>query len=380
MTIPRTPTADVGPAPILVVDDDRMVRTLVRMALEGSGYPIIEADGGEQALDLIDEQAPPLAILLDHHMPGMEGYVVLGELKKRLPKVPVIMMTADNSQKLSIQCFRQGADDFIAKPFDPDLLPIIVSRAVEKAGLEKQLKEKTSAHLIAQKSSEIKSLFLKNIQKEIVGPISGMQQKIREFLHADENDKKATETICLEVEEQSENLMRMLQDILDLAALETHDVEAKMSDVVVVDILKTAADNLKTMADKKDISFVFDISVPADMRVSCDIHWTRKALEAVIRNALAHSDNYSGVILKAEQDDECFVFSVINAGDPISKHDIDRIFEPFQKGRSTHPSPSGTGIGLSIAKRAMEIQGGRLSAENIVEAHQVAFHLALCGE
>lgn len=105
---------------ILVVDDDPIVRALVRDVLEIEGYDVDVADDGFRALRRI-EAGRPDAVVLDVMMPGLDGHAVLSRIRcsDGGSELPVIMLTAAADDEQAWQAWRGGVDYFLAKPFDP---------------------------------------------------------------------------------------------------------------------------------------------------------------------------------------------------------------------------------------------------------------------
>ncbi|MDO4326820.1 MAG: response regulator transcription factor [bacterium] len=106
---------------ILVVDDESRMRKLVRDFLTVKGYQVIEAEDGEQALDLFFEQKDIALILLDVMMPKMDGWAVCKTIRQ-YSKVPIIMLTARSEERDELQGFSLGVDEYITKPFSPKIL------------------------------------------------------------------------------------------------------------------------------------------------------------------------------------------------------------------------------------------------------------------
>ena len=102
---------------ILVADDEKEIRDLLRLYLENEQYHIIEAEDGQQALDLFHQHKIDLC-LLDIMMPKMDGYHVLQELRKE-SNVPVMILSAKDADSEKILGLNLGADDYMAKPFNP---------------------------------------------------------------------------------------------------------------------------------------------------------------------------------------------------------------------------------------------------------------------
>jgi two-component system response regulator FlrC len=113
--------------PILVVEDDAALREALMDTLELSGYAAHAAADGEQALAWL-EKANPGLVLSDVQMPGMDGHTLLRTLKARWPQVPVLLMTAYGQIDLAVQAMREGAADYLPKPFEPDRLLAAVAR------------------------------------------------------------------------------------------------------------------------------------------------------------------------------------------------------------------------------------------------------------
>ncbi len=106
---------------ILVVDDEARMRKLVKDFLSVKGFQVLEAADGEEALDIFFEQKDIAMILLDVMMPKMDGWEVLKTIR-RYSKVPIIMLTARGEERDELQGFDLGVDEYIAKPFSPEIL------------------------------------------------------------------------------------------------------------------------------------------------------------------------------------------------------------------------------------------------------------------
>ena len=114
---------------ILVVDGDPESRNRVCEALAAAGYRTRQAESGEEALVAVEERRPPL-VLLDVRLPGISGYEVLRELRKRFgEELPVMLLSADRTEPFDrVAGLLLGADDYLAKPFAPDELTARVRR------------------------------------------------------------------------------------------------------------------------------------------------------------------------------------------------------------------------------------------------------------
>ena len=102
---------------ILIAEDDRDIRDLLRLYLEGEGFRVLEAENGAQALTLAREQTPDMAIL-DVMMPEMNGFELTRALR-RYSNIPILILSARSQDNDKILGLNLGADDYIAKPFNP---------------------------------------------------------------------------------------------------------------------------------------------------------------------------------------------------------------------------------------------------------------------
>jgi CheY-like chemotaxis protein len=120
---------------VLIVDDDEVIRSLLRLTLPDEGYDLVKAEDGDQALQIIAARQPSL-VLLDWRMPGTSGEGVLSALKQTYPEVPVIVLTAEPEAKVRTLAESLGADVFVAKPFSPLQLLGSVERLLPERPLD----------------------------------------------------------------------------------------------------------------------------------------------------------------------------------------------------------------------------------------------------
>ncbi len=125
-------------ANLLVVDDDPDIREVLKDRLESLGYDVSTASSGRECLNLLEQNNPQM-ILLDIEMPEMNGLEVLREIRQREVNVSVLMITAYGTVERAVEAMREGAYDFIPKPFEPSHLALIIQRALERDSLKKEV-------------------------------------------------------------------------------------------------------------------------------------------------------------------------------------------------------------------------------------------------
>ncbi|MFZ2619521.1 MAG: sigma-54 dependent transcriptional regulator [Alphaproteobacteria bacterium] len=140
------------PFHILIVDDEADIRTSLAGILEDEHYKIRTAENGEKALEMVTEQVPHL-VLLDIWMEGMDGLEVLSRLKRRVPDLPVVMISGHGTIETAVQATQRGAYDFIEKPPQVERLLLTISRAIRETQLARE------NHLLRSRSGEVSELL-----------------------------------------------------------------------------------------------------------------------------------------------------------------------------------------------------------------------------
>ena len=124
---------------VLVVDDDESLRRITQLQLEEAGYTAGIASGGEEALRLIDEEAPAL-VITDLKMPGISGLELLRKVREQFPQTAVVLVTAFGTVQTAVAAMKAGAYDYITKPIDYEELLLVVHRAVEHQELVEEVR------------------------------------------------------------------------------------------------------------------------------------------------------------------------------------------------------------------------------------------------
>ncbi len=149
---------------ILIVDDEEVIRRLLYQKLSGEGYRCQEAGSADQALNELKSN-PTELVILDIKMPGKLGTELLPEIKANYPDTAVIMATAITDTSTAIQCMKEGAYDYITKPFKLDEVVLSVDRALEKRRLELENRD-YQQHLeqkVEEQAKKIRAAFLNTI-------------------------------------------------------------------------------------------------------------------------------------------------------------------------------------------------------------------------
>ncbi len=203
---------------VLVVDDEQDIRDASERILSRIGYQVQKASRGDEALDILNKNSIDI-VLLDLKMPGMDGMEVLARIRERSTKIQVIVITGYATVETAIEAMKQGAYDFIPKPFEPDQLRIVVNRAWEKINFIQEAKRleqernRTLSDLDTEKSrirTIIESFPSGVVVTDPKGRVMLMNPAFRQLLGLDNNVKADNR---IEDYLPDENLCRLVLEI-----------------------------------------------------------------------------------------------------------------------------------------------------------------------
>jgi PAS domain S-box-containing protein len=152
---------------ILIVDDEESIRSLLHQKLANDGYQCQEASSADQALEKLNSY-PAELVLLDIKMPGKSGTEILPELKARFPETAVIMATVMTDTNTAIQCMKQGAHDYLTKPFSLEAVSATVKEALDNQRFMKEKKQSEEALL----ENEARNRAILNSMPDLVFQLS----------------------------------------------------------------------------------------------------------------------------------------------------------------------------------------------------------------
>ncbi|MBN2061216.1 MAG: response regulator [Deltaproteobacteria bacterium] len=116
---------------ILVVDDEKIILDSCKLILTASGFDVVLAKSADSALKVLETQTPDI-LLMDVKMPDRDGISLMGELKERFPKIPIVIMSGYMTQEVISESVKKGAIQVIAKPFTPDELVEVIQEVISE--------------------------------------------------------------------------------------------------------------------------------------------------------------------------------------------------------------------------------------------------------
>ncbi len=352
---------------ILLVDDEKDIRDVLRLPLTDLGYEVLEAENGELALRLFEQTRPPM-ILTDIKMPGMDGIELLQKVKRENPETEVIMITGHGDMDLAVKSLKYDATDFITKPINVDVLEIALRRAAERILTRQKLREYTRnlEQLVAEKSelqSHLSSLglMLGSISHALKGLLTGLDAGV--YL-VDGGLAKGDAGQLQEgweiVKQRMERIRKVVLDILFYSKKR----ELKRERMHAVTLAEEVAAAVAGKLTETGIVFVKEFA-PESGAVEADPAYLQAALLNILENAvdacLAEGTRQPPkVVFSLRRKKDRLEFDILDNGIGMDPATQEKLFTPFFSSKGD----KGTGLGLFIANKIVEQHGGRITVSS----------------
>ena len=288
---------------ILVVDDEKVIREGCHEVLTLEGFEVVLAKNGEQGLKMI-EKAHFDVILLDLMMPGLSGFDVLSHVKALHPDTSIIVITGYATIENSIEAMKKGAFDFIPKPFSPDQLRVVVSKAIEHTGALKDIaNEKSRMRVLINLLAN--GVMVADAEKKVVLANPAFM-KIMGFQGDDIIGRPITVLIKNEqLQQMIESALSMTEDVLT-ELTEELDIGEDGEDKKAVYVVKCrpfrdrVGRNLGTITVLSDITYLKEINQRKSDFVSMVAHEIRSPMNSVMAQIKVIQDGLAGDVTQKQ--------------------------------------------------------------------------------
>jgi signal transduction histidine kinase len=351
-----SPAEDTPPR-LLVIDDERGIRDLLIFEFEARGWRVFQAATGEEGIEVARVRRPDV-IVSDLTMPGMSGDETLAALKAMDPKLEVIMATGHATLESALNCLRNGAYDYIGKPFQTEDLARLVERALDKRRLSAQL-------VRMEELNRLKSEFLANMSHELRTPMNaiiGYTSLILDGTYGDVPDKQRQALARVDV--NARNLLQLINNILDVSKVGAGRMQVYLETFLLADLLKETVETMESIARGRNLSLI--ASMPPDVKITTDRLKLKQILINLMGNGLKFTRQGGVTVTGSTGSDEGHVrLSVRDTGIGIKEEDIPHLFQEFKQldGSSTREF-GGTGLGLAITRKLLKLLGGSIRVES----------------
>ncbi|MBT3295092.1 MAG: response regulator [Verrucomicrobia bacterium] len=356
------------PLQVLIVDDERGMREGIKRTLRGFqitvpdiegaiGFELREAETGEAAIEMI--QALPADILLvDHKLPGMTGLDLLARTADEAGDRVAIMIAASASTDTAVAATKQGAYDFLPKPFSAADLRHALRHAATGLVLARRARE-----LEAEKK-QVRFEFIRVLGHELKAPISavmGYLYLLRDRSLGDElpaYDELVGRSVL-----RLDQMTKMIRDLLDMTRMESGRLHRSLEDVDLVGCIRDALDVGKEEAGRRGITV--ELHAPSTMPMRADRGEIDMVLNNLISNAVKYNRDEGRVDITVTRAEETITLAVADTGVGMTPKERDRLFGEFVRIKNAKTRNTlGSGLGLSILKRVVELYEGTITVES----------------
>jgi two-component system sensor histidine kinase/response regulator len=342
---------------ILIIDDEEVVLDSCTRILKSGAYKVVTATNGRLGLDLVKEFQPDL-IYVDLKMPGISGIEVIEKIREADPTIVVIVITGFATVSSAVDAMKNGAYDFLPKPFTPDEFRLITQRGLDKRRLILETIQ------LRKEKEMLREQFAAIVSHELKAPLGAVQQNL--YVLVSELSNQLTE-------DQKDRFGRMQTNIADLITLiltwlrvlsvDVMKIRENFKPIPISSVLSKAEENVLPTATRKDIEIISSINEPLSL-VNGDEGTLVETVVNILGNAIKYSRIGSQIIVKAEEIENNIVISIADTGIGISKEDLPSIFNDFYTGKDGQKIEKSSGLGLAITRRIIEAHNGSVSVES----------------
>jgi signal transduction histidine kinase len=313
-------------------------------------HEVIVAGTLEEGLEELARIMPDVA-LLDMNLPDSDGLETVRRLRAASEAVPIVVLTGTDDLKIAVSALREGADDYIAKMemLREGALLRPIRYALERRRVLNEL------HFAVRARAELLAI----VSHDVRNHLSTIDLGVRLIRGGPVPD--AFHRPLAAIARASATSLRLLDDLVDLAAVERGGLAVSVTDIDVAPIVRESYDAFSSSAEQKSLRLELDV-VDTVLAARGDAVRITQVLGNLIGNALKFTPSGGVVTVRARGTPDEVTLSVVDTGPGIPKEERARIFERFFRG--SKPSGKGVGLGLAIARALVESQGGRIWVES----------------
>jgi signal transduction histidine kinase len=356
---------------VLTVDDEPGMCSGIERSLRGFKVEIREMDvdvsfdatsagSGEAAIEMVNADVPDI-ILLDYKMPGMTGLDVMARLEEDGRDILIIMITAFASIQTAVAATKRGAFDFLPKPFTPEELRQVVDKAT------RHVMTRREAMRLAEEKRRVRFEFISVLAHELKAPLGAIEGYLNlmkdEALGPEIAPYQSQVSRCLI---RLDGMKKLIFDLLDLTRIESGRRERQLVTIDLLDVARTALETAKPMADERSI--ILDVHAPGPVPFVGDRSEMEIIFNNLVSNAVKYNRDTGRVDVTLSVTPEAITLSVADTGIGMAPEDVNRLFREFVRIKNAKTrNILGSGLGLSILKKLVDMYQGSISVNSQVD-------------
>jgi signal transduction histidine kinase len=358
---------------ILIVDDERAIRMVLRDVLEAEGHEVFEARDGGEALDAIARAAPDVA-LVDVMMPVADGPEVCRRLRAdpATAFLPVLLMTGLTYRDERLRAIRAGASDFLVKPLDAQDVVLRVRNAVLAKRLFERVREDNER---LRQLEALRDDLTHMIVHDMKSPLTVASMCLETLAALTEGKLEAEARECIEMGSSTVfGLIEMVNSLLDVSRLEAGEMPFDPAPCDLGSLARDAVRSLRPILQRRHVP----LSVPDQgITVHCDAGVIRRVFTNLLANAVRFTDPDGRIAVGVAVNGPLARASVSDDGPGIPAEYHERIFDKFGQAKARKDRQKyTTGLGLTFCKLAVEAHGGTIGLNSEV-GHGTEFWFTL---
>jgi signal transduction histidine kinase len=338
---------------VLLIEDNAGDAELVRIRLRelpAEPHELVVAESLQDGLVALS-QAPRDIVLLDLNLPDSDGLDTLRNLRAAWSDKPIVVLTGTDDLDTAVAALREGADDYLAK--SELTREGILGRAL-RYGIERR-RTLTELHFAVRAREELLQIVSHDIRNQI-GTIELAGRMLRKSTSPEEVERRVGA-----IQRASATSLRLLDDLVDLAALEKGGLVVNVTELDLAPLLSEVHLAFLPMAEHSGVRLEL-AHLEGYLGARADAVRVTQVLGNLLGNALKFTPRGGAVTLGASASDGAIILHVADTGPGIPAVDRGRIFERFFRG--SKPSGKGAGLGLAIARALVEAQRGDIWLES----------------
>jgi signal transduction histidine kinase len=356
---------------ILVIDDEIGICEGIQRALEPEGFQVAIALDGKSGLALVKENGFDL-VLLDVKMPEISGLDLIGMIHQIDPEIICIIITGYATVEMAVSAIKQGAYDFLTKPFSVDILLLAVNQGLERRMLSLEAKRAARVKAEMQKLAEekirleeldrAKKQFIRLVTHELQSPVAAVENYLKLILegYVPTEDQKGILEKCI-VRTREER--KLIADLLELGHLEMIE-SFQVSRINPGEILEQVIEELREVIDQKDLGLLVEVdkNIP---EITASPEQIKSVWSNLLSNAVKFTPAKGKITIGLQYKDGTLMGCVQDTGIGIPLEDQEKLFtEFFRAENAKQAGVPGTGLGLVIVKRIIEGLDGKITVKS----------------